>query len=612
MTNVTYFICSGLVCTSEMSHDFSTNTCVNTKCGLSLFWYEGECTPIEFEMPTLQSNDTSLTIILDISNITVKVHEVVEAFKYTIYDTELINHVSKSIEVQCQDFMESVGKCLYFELEMDTVNKLRDVSKYFLMADFGNEIISRWVHMGVKKMLMSNVKRNTVPLCSKGFYKWDKSVTLFGPGNESFFLIHVPDDFDKLQYQNNAGLTYKLSSAYIQYYIEHLEDASNMVRKTRFRWTQLYEDDTRRLSVGVCEHPVMVCEDKQIVISTSNKYTEYIHISEHATVHVDDVLHLGNNSFLVCKSSILFNTDLSIQDKILMYITNIGLSASILSLMLTCAVILSVSPLQTLPGKLTFALALSLATAQLVSIFSGIFASYKIPCKIAAVIQHISWLSAFTWMNSYAVSMSMMFMRVTNFIQSMHLKFSPYVVWSIGLPLLIVTCTVCLDLSGIFYIYGKTIDGLCWIPNSTVLLVSFVTPLSLIILVNMVCFLLSYCWYWRASREAQEMHVDHTWKTDVLVCVKMTCLMGLTWIFGLLANLESLNFLRYIFVVVNSFQGVSIFLAYIGSRNVRNSLKKHFKCVEPGESDSQSHKHTIKTSDAHDSGIDGKSHGSCD
>ena len=134
-----------------------------------------------------------------------------------------------------------------------------------------------------------------------------------------------------------------------------------------------------------------------------------------------------------------------------------------------------------------------------------------------------------------------------------------------------------MDVVGTFVIYVETADGVCWIPRSEILLVTFMCPLAALLLANIVCFVMSLCWYLRASRGAHEMR-DHTWKIDLLVSIKMTTLMGLTWIFGLLANLDNLEFLKFVFVILNSFQGLSIFVAYIGSGNVRQSLKARFSC----------------------------------
>jgi len=47
-----------------------------------------------------------------------------------------------------------------------------------------------------------------------------------------------------------------------------------------------------------------------------------------------------------------------------------------------------------------------------------------------------------------------------------------------------------------------------------------------------------------------------------LICVKMASVMGVTWILGFAANLKALSFLWYPYVVLNSLQGLFIFLSF--------------------------------------------------
>ncbi|XP_068757223.1 uncharacterized protein [Montipora capricornis] len=51
-----------------------------------------------------------------------------------------------------------------------------------------------------------------------------------------------------------------------------------------------------------------------------------------------------------------------------------------------------------------------------------------------------------------------------------------------------------------------------------------------------------------------------------LICVKMASVTGVTWILGIAANVQALSFLWYPYVVLNSLQGLFIFLSFAASR----------------------------------------------
>ena len=55
---------------------------------------------------------------------------------------------------------------------------------------------------------------------------------------------------------------------------------------------------------------------------------------------------------------------------------------------------------------------------------------------------------------------------------------------------------------------------------------------------------------------------------------KIMTLMGTTWVFGFLANVESLNFLRYPFIILNASQGLAIFIFFVLSKEVVLRYKK--------------------------------------
>ena len=131
----------------------------------------------------------------------------------------------------------------------------------------------------------------------------------------------------------------------------------------------------------------------------------------------------------------------------------------------------------------------------------------------------------------------------------------------------------------------------CWITDKRAIAVAMVTPLSFALIFNTVCLVKNA----RVIRRLQQVcditalvHVYVCFKMDVswtnnqsikcmlvfvyfqgarltasnrsrtsvtLICIKLTTVMGLTWILGLLANWKQTAFLQYPSTVLNSMQG---------------------------------------------------------
>ena len=59
-----------------------------------------------------------------------------------------------------------------------------------------------------------------------------------------------------------------------------------------------------------------------------------------------------------------------------------------------------------------------------------------------------------------------------------------------------------------------------------------------------------------------------------IICVKMTSVMGVTWILGIAANLKALSFLWYPYVILNSLQGMSPMYMYLVLGDLDQHLSK--------------------------------------
>ena len=113
-------------------------------------------------------------------------------------------------------------------------------------------------------------------------------------------------------------------------------------------------------------------------------------------------------------------------------------------------------------------------------------------------------------------------------------------------------------------------EEVCSLDSGFALIFGFGLPIGVIISVNAVCFVTTAT---KIYIDRQKCVFQGHYVSDiplVKIFTKIFVLIGLTWIFGFLANVDKLFFFNYIFVIVNSVQGVFIFVSFIRIKNVLN------------------------------------------
>jgi hypothetical protein len=212
--------------------------------------------------------------------------------------------------------------------------------------------------------------------------------------------------------------------------------------------------------------------------------------------------------------------------------------------------------------------------AQLSFLTQGLAVGTTVLCRAMAVLQHCFWLMAFCWMNVFAVDVCATFVRVyrSSSPQSQH-RMRWYDAYAWLLPVLFVAaCVATEQVAGLLQYGGAT----CWISPALALLYVFGFPLLLILLANSACFIATLVAIKRTNKLAKAAvgrSSAEEKKMMVVTSVKLSLVMGLTWISGFLANIPSLSFLWYVFIVLNTLQGVLIAISFVGNANVW----KHYK-----------------------------------
>ncbi|XP_072031882.1 uncharacterized protein [Amphiura filiformis] len=106
-----------------------------------------------------------------------------------------------------------------------------------------------------------------------------------------------------------------------------------------------------------------------------------------------------------------------------------------------------------------------------------------------------------------------------------------------------------------------------------------------------------------ASPLAKNCHTPN--ETDVQSFVPIATLMGFTWIFAFLAAFSGISALWYIYIIINSLQGLYIFFAFTFKRNIGRLWLKKFGLSKSMESrdDKSSNKKATRSTNVNSSQI---------
>ncbi|XP_068758169.1 uncharacterized protein [Montipora capricornis] len=196
-----------------------------------------------------------------------------------------------------------------------------------------------------------------------------------------------------------------------------------------------------------------------------------------------------------------------------------GCITSLASLLLLLATYTLFSELRNLPGRIIINLSLSLLLYQGVFL-AGMKTSSHEQCQVIAILLHYFVLCSFTWMNAKAYDV--------------HKTFTS---------------------SGEGEVY-------CFISKPEAVLYFFVAPVALIMLFNAFALVHTVLHIVKTRKRTQKVTNQRHSTGVAWICVKMASVMGVTWILGIAANVQALSFLWYPYVVLNSLQGLFIFLSF--------------------------------------------------
>ncbi|KAG7332042.1 hypothetical protein KOW79_003876 [Hemibagrus wyckioides] len=267
----------------------------------------------------------------------------------------------------------------------------------------------------------------------------------------------------------------------------------------------------------------------------------------------------GNLSYSVCVCNHLTNFAILMQvvpvelgkshQIALSTITYVGCSISIFCLaitLVTFAVLSSVSTIRNQRYHIHANLSFAILVAQILLLISFRFEPGTLPCKVMAVLLHFFFLCAFAWMLVEGLHLYSMVIKVFGSEGSKHFYYYG-IGW--GSPVVICVVSITSSLSS----YGE--DANCWLSLKNGAIWAFVAPALFVIMVNIGILIAVTRIISRISAENYKVQGDaNSVKLTAKAVAVLLPILGISWIFGVLAVNDQSFLFQYMFAVFNSLQ----------------------------------------------------------
>ncbi|XP_071806561.1 uncharacterized protein [Asterias amurensis] len=266
----------------------------------------------------------------------------------------------------------------------------------------------------------------------------------------------------------------------------------------------------------------------------------------HVTCSCD---HLTNFAVLVqlspAKQS-LSATDVRILD-------NLTLAGGIISITCLCLTLTLYACLKVFRNQTIIIhgnLAVSILVSQIIFL-TGIDVKNQVACKAVAALLHYFLLSSFSWMMLEGANL---YMKATSVFQTtIHMGILFVIGWVF--PLIVVGITLAAKFSS----YTSSLS--CWLNNQNGVIWAFVAPVIFVTACN-TCVLVRVIRVFLSLEALANKSDTKKIVAGARAIVLLTPLLGITWLIGLMNINGSVVVLSYVFVILNSSQGVWIFILH--------------------------------------------------
>ena len=264
-------------------------------------------------------------------------------------------------------------------------------------------------------------------------------------------------------------------------------------------------------------------------------------------------------------------------------ITYVGCSLSVIGCLLLLLTYCCFRELLTLPSKILMNLAIAIMVADLLLIVGVPIVEILVItelCIAIAVSLHFFFLALFSWMTILCFEMMRTFYNAHQMkpVRPSTTLFVIYVFLGWGLPFLIVGASLIANFVtdailrfDNLVLYGVLENGMvgsCWINHFESAIVAFIAPVTLSLLLNLIFFTVIVVLLCLAVRSQTRLDKDNKNTPYIRVVIAIFFVSGLTWGFGFLAILIGTAWSWYPYILLNSTQGLVIFLAFLCTKKV--------------------------------------------
>ncbi|XP_036746728.2 putative adhesion G protein-coupled receptor E4P isoform X1 [Manis pentadactyla] len=300
--------------------------------------------------------------------------------------------------------------------------------------------------------------------------------------------------------------------------------------------------------------------------------------------------HVGSDSsYTRCKCSHLssFAVLLAVSpkvDSVLTVITNVGLSLSLLCLLLAALTFLLCRSIQNTSTTLHLHLSICLFLAHLLFLVGMDQTEPAVLCAIIAGALHYLYLAAFTWMflEGLHLFLTVRNLKVANYTSAGRFKKAFMYPLGYGIPALIVSVSAIIGPQN----YGTYTH--CWLKIEKGFIWSFMGPVAIIILINLV-FYFQILWILRSKLSSLNKEVSTIQDTRVMTfkAIAQLFVLGCSWGLGffMVEGIGEMigSVIAYIFTIINVLQGVLLFVVHcLLNRQVRMEYRKWLSGMRKG------------------------------
>ncbi|XP_044850466.1 adhesion G protein-coupled receptor E3-like isoform X3 [Mauremys mutica] len=287
--------------------------------------------------------------------------------------------------------------------------------------------------------------------------------------------------------------------------------------------------------------------------------------STHTTCSCD---HLSSFAVLMAPTAVTESYPLTI-------ITYVGLTLSLLCLLLAILTFLLCRSIRNVSTSLHLQLCLCLFLADLLFLTTVTRPGSQVACAVIAGLLHYLFLACFSWMflEGLHLFLTVWNLQVVNYTSASRFKKRFMYLFGYGFPALVVAISAAVNPEG----YGTYTH--CWLSLNRDFHWSFLGPVCAIILINITFFVLTL---WILRNKLSSLNADVSTLRDhrllTFKAIAQLFILGCTWILGLLQVGPAATAMAYLFTIVNSLQGAFIFLVHcLLNRQVREEYRRWIK-----------------------------------